>query len=192
MNITDKELVLKCQNNGDLKAFELLIKRHQDKVRSVIYKFISDPEELNDVSQESFIKAFKSIKTFKGNASISTWFCSIAVNTCKDRLRSKKIYSEKVINIDDQTIKEIPSNYYEAFEDSLILSEDQRLVFREIQSLPEEQKLAIILHDVEDFTYEDVAKLLQCPLGTVKSRLFNARKRLKEKLKPFITSLNLN
>lgn len=188
---TDKELITRCQNNKDLKAFEILIKRHQNKVRSVIYKFINNTEDLDDISQEAFIKAFRSINSFKGNSSISTWFCSIAINTCKDKLKSKKSYNQKVINIEDKRLNQISDNAVNTFEKNLSLTEDQKIVFTEIKKLPEEQKQAIILHDIEEYSYEDIAKIANCPVGTVKSRLFNARKKLKEKLKPLLTSITI-
>ena len=191
MEKTDKQLVEACKNNQDLKAFELLIKRHQHKVRSVVFKFLNNPDDLNDISQEVFIKAFKSIKSYRGEASFSTWLCRIAINTCKDNLKTKKVHAEKVVNINENTMKEIPEKYYNSLDRHISISEDQKMVFKEIKKLPFNQQLALVLHDIEDMTYEEIANLSECPIGTVKSRIFKARKTLKDKLKPLITSIQL-
>src|SRR3989339_1440270 len=112
MNKSDSELIKACQKNNDLKAFEILIKRHQDKVRAVVYKFINNSNELDDISQEVFIKAFKSIKSYRSEAQFSTWLYRIAINTCKDSIRSTKKKSEKVVSIDEMIINKVqdPSN----------------------------------------------------------------------------------
>lgn len=192
MQSPDKQLVEACQKNKDLKAFETLIKRHQNKVRSVIFKFLNTPDDLDDVSQEVFIKAFKSIQSYRYQASFSTWLCSIAINTCKDRLKSKKIHSEKVVNIDEHRFREIPEHPDKALERFITISEEQKIVFKEIKKLPLNQQTALILHDIEELSYEDIAKIAECPVGTVKSRLFNARKTLKYKLKSVISSITIN
>jgi RNA polymerase sigma-70 factor (ECF subfamily) len=191
MQISDHELIKRCQKKKDLKAFETLIKRHQNKVRAVIYKLTINTEDLDDISQETFIKAFRSINSFKGNASFSTWLCSIAINTCKDRLRSKNRQEQNIIHMQEERLKEIPDNNEDSPDRQLSLSEDKQLVFKEIQKLPDAQKIALILHDIESFSYEEIATISNCPVGTVKSRLFNARKTIKEKLKPIISSIHL-
>lgn len=191
MEKTDKQLVEACKRNNDLKAFESLIKRHQNKVRSIVFKFLNTPDDLDDISQEVFIKAFKAIKTYRGDSSFSTWLCRIAINTCKDRLRHRKNYSQKVVNIEDNTLKEIPDQFSNV-EKYVTINEEKRLVFKEIKKLPEAQQIALILHDIEDMTYEEISHVAECPVGTVKSRLFNARKTLKDKLKSVITSINIS
>lgn len=192
MEKTDHQLVSACQKHNDLKAFEQLIKRHQNKIRSVVYKFLNNAEDLDDISQEVFIKAFKSINSYRGDASFSTWLCKIAINTCKDKVKSQKSYSQKVISIDEERIKDIPENSSNCLDNLLTISEEQKLVFKEIKKLPTNQQLALILHDIEDLSYDEISKISDCPVGTVKSRLFNARKTLKEKLKSVITSINLH
>jgi len=187
MNKSDSELIKACQKNNDLKAFEILIKRHQDKVRAVVYKFINNSNELDDISQEVFIKAFKSIKSYRSEAKFSTWLYRIAINTCKDSIRSTMKKSEKVVSIDEMIINKVqdPSNI--DTEMLIDLKAEQKLVFKEIKRLPLKQQLAIILHDIEFLSYEEISRIADCPIGTVKSRLFSARKELKEKLKHHIS-----
>lgn len=192
MQKSEAQLIEACQIQGDLKAFEILIKQHQQMVRSIAYRFITNPEDLNDVSQEVFIKAFKSIKTYKGNSKFSTWLCKIAINCCKDKLKSKSRYQQKVINIDEHDFMEIAEKTHYSLDETVVASEEQKLVFKEIKNLPLNQRIALVLHDIEEMSYEEIAQVSNCPVGTVKSRIFNARKSLKEKLKTFITSIQLN
>lgn len=189
MELSDKDLVASCQKEKDLKAFEILIKRHQKKLRSVVFRFLRNTEDLDDVSQEVFIKAFKSIKSYRGNSSFSTWLCCIAVNTCKDKLKSQKNYNNKVINIDDKTFHQIPDNNSRSVERNFDMTEEQTLVHQVIKELPLSQQTAIILHDIEELTYEEISKISNCPIGTVKSRLFNARKYIKTKLLSLTSSI---
>ncbi|MGD9579975.1 MAG: RNA polymerase sigma factor [Vampirovibrionia bacterium] len=191
MTKSDAELIKACQKNNDLKAFETLIKRHQNKVRSVVYKFIKDTNDLDDISQEVFIKAFRSIKTYRSEAKFSTWLYRIAVNTCKDKLKSKHNKYNNVISIDEKIAEKIENTANDKTEDIIDLKADQKLVFKEIKNLPLKQQIVLILHDIEFLSYEEISKIANCPTGTVKSRLFNARKQLKEKLKPVISTIQL-
>ena len=186
MNKSDLELVNICKKNNDLKAFEILIKRHQCKVRSIIYRFLNNQEDLKDASQEVFIKAYKNLASFKGKSNFSTWLYQITVNTCKDKLRTKKLLENKFINITQEDLFEIPDN--KEIDTELNLEENKELIQKLIKSLPLEQQMTIVLHDIEEFSYEEISKILNCPLGTVKSRIFNARKALKEKFKPYLPS----
>jgi RNA polymerase sigma-70 factor (ECF subfamily) len=100
-------------------------------------------------------------------------------------------YSQQVVNIEDRKLKDIPDKYGNV-EKYVTISEEKRLVFKEIKKLPEAQQVVLILHDIEDMTYEEISQVASCPVGTVKSRLFNARKTLKEKLRSVITSINIS
>ena len=192
MKKTDKELVVACQKHNDLKAFEILIKRHQNKVRAIVFKFTNNPEDLNDISQEVFIKAFRSIKKYRGDASFSTWLYRITINTCKDTVKRQNIHSQKVVNIEDKSYKEIPDMKHNDITDNIRINKEQKLVLEEIKKLPESQRLALILHDIEELSYKEISHIANCPVGTVKSRLFNARKALKQKLKSLITTIQVN
>lgn len=186
--LAEKELIYKCQKYGDLKSFEILIKQNHPKIRSIIYKFMQNSNDLDDISQDVFIKAFKYIHQFKGSSGFSTWLCKIAINTCKDKLKARKIELNKVVNINEKALKELPCKQNDNIENKVNLSYEQKLVFEEINKLPEKQKIAILLHDIEEMTYEDIAVITETPLGTVKSRIFNARKTLKDKLKTILSS----
>lgn len=192
MQKTETELIQACQTQQDLKAFEILIKQNQKMVRSVIYKFITNPDDLNDVSQEVFIKAFKSIKTYKSQSKFSTWLCRIAINSCKDKLKSKSRHQQKVVNIDEHDFMEIAETTNYTLEETVSASQEQKIVFQEIKKLPLNQRMALVLHDIEDMSYEEIAKITNCPVGTVKSRIFNARKSLKNKLKNVLSSIQIS
>lgn len=182
MNFDENLLIKACQANNDLKSFERLVKIHQISVRAVIYKLIPNPDDLEDMIQDVFIKAYQNITKFKGESSFKTWLCSIAINLCKNKILLNNRHKDKIISIDDKEFDMIPDNTSFNPEKFARLKETERSVLKVVKELPYNQQIAVILHDVEDFSYEDISKICNCPVGTVKSRLFNARKALKDKL----------
>lgn len=182
MSFDEAILVKACQDKNDLKSFEILIKMNQQTVRSVIYKLIPNPDEIDDIIQDVFIKAYKNIKMFKCESRFKTWLCSIAINICKNRIVLSTRKQKKIVSIDDKEFDKIPDNSIFNPEKYARLKETEKIILKTIKELPYNQQIAVILHDVEDFSYEDIAKICNCPVGTVKSRLFNARKALKDKL----------
>jgi RNA polymerase sigma-70 factor (ECF subfamily) len=181
----DEDLVARSQN-GDIEAFEELISRYERKIYTAAYRIIGNYDDANDFAQEAFLRAFQSIGTFRGEASFLTWMCRIVTNICRDELRKRyrtPVDSlDKEVTLGESEIKKQlattdpgPEELYEKKE---LHEELQEL----INTLSPEFRLALILRDIQGFTYEEIAEQLECSLGTVKSRINRARTYLKEKL----------
>lgn len=172
----DLELVKLCQT-GDTTAFDRLVRRHQDRIYRLVYKMLGGSHESDDIAQDIFLKAYKSIKNFRCQSSFSTWLTQIAVNQCINHLKSRNRFLSfglfsKRHSVEPQDVAE--------------RNEKRERVYQAVNSLPLKQKTVIILHYFENYSCEEVAEILKCSVGTVKSRLFYARMELKEKLKPFL------
>ena len=184
--MTDNEIIVACQN-GDRDAFNLLMKKHQDKVFGMAYGMLSDYEDAKDASQEIFIKVYKSISSFKGQSAFTTWLYVICRNVCNDMLRKRQKGGKIVISLDggDDTeqnpLNEIKSDAASP-EEQIELSETQQAVRNAIYGLKQEYKEVLIYSDIHQLSYDEVAEILKCPVGTVKSRLNRARNALRKKL----------
>jgi len=184
----DKRLI-KLAKNGDVTAFEKLIEIYQSKVYNLAYKMFGNPEDASDLAQEALIKIFKNISTFKEESQFSTWIYRIAYNLYVDELRKRKKFD--VQSIDEQyedsneskiTIidnRPTPEQYVEN-------KEKAEIVHNAINKLSAEHKAAIILRDIDGHTYEEIAEIQNCSLGTVKSRINRARGQLKEILSEYL------
>jgi len=178
----EKDIIEKCKL-GDNNAFEILIKNYDKKVYNMIYRIMGNKEDALDLTQEVFIKVYKGISTFRGDSSFSTWLYRLATNTCFDENRKKK--NKKTHSLD----KPIETEYGEFKRDlrddtynpdeMLIKKEIQNLVQKAISMLPEEQRVMIVLRDIQGFTYKEISEILQCSMGTVKSRISRGRLALK-------------
>lgn len=177
----DDSLVKMIQNENDMYAFEILVKRYQDMIYNVCFRFMGHRQEAFDCSQETFIKVYENIKSFKHLSSFKTWLYRIAANTCKNHLLSRQFkIHQRTDYISEKT--EIESN----FDSPAVYFEKQRLqeiVQNAINKLPAEQKELIILRDIQQLPYQEIEKIVSLPQGTIKSRISRARKRLKELLK---------
>ncbi|NMB32796.1 MAG: sigma-70 family RNA polymerase sigma factor [Clostridium sp.] len=177
----EKNLIKKART-GDIKAFEELIKGCQSKVFNIAYRMVGNTDEAYEIAQEVFLKAYKSIKDFKGNSLFSTWLYRITTNTCLDELRKKK----KVISLDedikfgDASIKHQIRDDSPGPEDLIEKAETVKLVNEMIELLPEDYKSVIVLRDIQGFSYKEISQIIKCPIGTVKSRINRARQMLKE------------
>jgi RNA polymerase sigma-70 factor (ECF subfamily) len=167
------------------KEIEKIFHRYGGKIQSVIRQFIPVNEDINDVKQEVYIKTWKNFGKFKGESGIWSWIRVITVNTCKDHLKSNK-KKRLDISSDEEDTKEIPDNTVN-FEKKLAIKERQMFILDKINKLPKKQRDVIIFHDIEELTYEEISKKLNCPIGTIKSRLFNARQILKIELQELLT-----
>jgi RNA polymerase sigma-70 factor, ECF subfamily len=172
---------------SDRSAFDKLVLRHQDRVFNLCYRLLGDREEANDCAQEVFVKVYRSLKTFRGTASFSTWLCAIAVNTCRNRLRSKEHrFWRKVVRIDPTPEGERQPGVVELADPApsplaqLTQKEQERLLQEAINSLPQEARAVIVLRDVEGLSYEEITQITGYNPGTVKSKLARARQRLRE------------
>lgn len=185
--LTDQMLVEKVQN-GDQKAFNLLVIRYQHKVASLISRYVPQGD-VPDVSQEAFIKAYRAIGSFRGDSAFYTWLYRIAVNTAKNYLvaqgrrpPSNDLDASDVENFESpNALKEISNP------ENLMLSEElRRVVFHTIESLPEDLRVVITLRELDGLSYEEIAVIMDCPVGTVRSRIFRAREAIDNKVQPLI------
>lgn len=185
--LTDQVLVERVQK-GDKKAFNLLVIRYQNKVVSLVSRYVPQGD-VPDVAQESFIKAYRAIGSFRGESAFYTWLYRIAVNTAKNYLisqgRRPPSNDLDVVNAENfeasNALKEISNP------ENLMLSEElKKVVFRTIESLPEDLRLVITLRELDGLSYEEIALIMDCPVGTVRSRIFRAREAIDNKVQPLI------
>lgn len=182
---SDEELVTRSKN-GDIDAFEELVNRYERKIYTIAYRLIGNREDANDLAQEAFLKAFQGINNFREEASFQTWLCRITTNVCRDEIR-KRIrkpvdrLDEAIVLEEGEVARQVaiqepgPAELYEQKE----LSERiQKL----INSLSPDFRVALVLRDIQGYSYEEISEYLDCSLGTVKSRISRARNYLKEKL----------
>jgi len=184
----DLELVKQAQK-GDIKAFELLVQRYQQKVGGVISKLIKDYHEIQDITQDVFIKVYKALPNFRGDSAFYTWIYRIAINTAKNHLvaRGRRIQNSDIEPVEAESYSggferqnfDTPDAEYER-------QEIEKVVHESIASLPEDLKQAIVLREIDGLSYEEIAEKMQCPIGTVRSRIFRARDAVDNALKPLL------
>jgi len=185
----DRQLVERAQK-GDKQAFELLVSKYQRKLARLLARFIRDPAEVEDVAQEAFIKAYRALPSFRGDSAFYTWLYRIGINTAKNYLVAMGRRAP--------TATEFDSEEAEGFEDGehlrdintpesvLMSNEIARTVNDTMEQLPEELRNAITLREIEGLSYEDIATIMNCPIGTVRSRIFRACEAIAEKLRPLL------
>ena len=187
-NITDKEIIERVKN-GDKKSYDLLVVKYQQRVINLISRFVKNHSDALDVSQETFIKAYRALPNFRGESAFYTWLYRIAVNTAKNHLtvQSRKITKS---DYDVTDIEQIEGNMslteHTTPENLLVKDELQEIVLRTIENLPEDLKSAIMLREIEGLSYEEIANVMECPVGTVRSRIFRAREMIDNKIKPLL------
>ena len=184
----DQQLVERVQR-GDKRAFDLLVLKYQHKILGLIVGFVHDTQEAQDVAQEALIKAYRALGDFRGDSAFYTWLYRIAINTAKNHLvaRGRRPPDSDVSAEDaefyegDHALKDIESP-----ERSLLRDEIEATVHRTIQQLPEDLRTALTLREFEGLSYEDIANVMQCPVGTVRSRIFRAREAIDKALQPLL------
>ncbi len=184
----DQYLVERVQR-GDKKAFDILVRKYQHKLVNLIARYVYDPNEVMDVAQETFLKAYRAIPKFRGDSAFYTWLYRIGVNTAKNHLIAQGRRPPSVdIDADEATQYEGESDLkeYATPEGMLLKEEIEKTVFDTIESLPEDLRKAITLRALEGLSYEEIAEAMGCPVGTVRSRIFRAREAINEKLKPLL------
>ena len=185
--LTDPALVERVQQ-GDKKAFNLLVSRYQNKVAGLLTRYIS-PNDIPDVVQESFIKAYRSIGSFRGDSAFYTWLYRIAVNTAKNYLtaQGRRPPSEDILAEDAESY-DVGTNLrvVDTPENEMLSNELKNIVFDTIKGLQEDLRTAITLREIEGLSYEEIAEIMDCPVGTVRSRIFRAREIIESKVKPLL------
>lgn len=183
------EQLIEAVKNGDSRAFDMLVMRYQTRVCKIISRFIKDQQEIMDVCQEVFIKTYKALYKFRADSSFYTWLYRIVINTCKNYLIEKghrlpeitfeivdmEKYSGKNGRSEDNTPETI-----------MMRDEVENLVFDVIEELPEELRVTILLREMDGCSYDEIADIMHCPIGTVRSRIFRARAVIDKAVQPFI------
>ena len=183
------QLLVERVQQGDKRAFDLLINKYQHRIVSLVGRYVSDPAEALDVAQESFIKAYRAIDRFRGDSAFYTWLYRIAINTAKNWLVARKRRPPSTdIDAADAEQYDIDSRLKEQGtpENELLREEIKSTVFEAIAGLPDDLRTAIMLRELEGMSYEDIAVTMDCPIGTVRSRIFRAREAIDEKLRPLM------
>ena len=184
----DLELVKRVQA-GDNSAFDLLVRKYQHRIGAVVYRFVPDHAESQDVTQEAFIRAYRAMGNFRGDSQFYTWLYRIAVNTAKNHLvATKRRPPTADIAADDA---EHPAGAgrlhdHDTPEHQLLRQEIERSVSDTVAGLPEDLRQAITLREVDGRSYEEIAQMMQCPIGTVRSRIFRAREAIDRQLRPLM------
>jgi RNA polymerase sigma-70 factor, ECF subfamily len=192
--VVDQELVERAQA-GDKRAFDLLVLKYQRKVQRLVARFVRDSGEIDDVTQEAFIKAYRALPSFRGDAAFYTWIYRIAINCAKNYLASpgRRIVPMSALESDDDD-----GGGMESFERNTGLQDAStpdaeyaskqiaETVNRAMAALPEDLRTAVTLREIEGLSYEEIAEAMDCPIGTVRSRIFRAREAIASELRPLL------
>jgi len=183
------QLLVERVQKGDKKAFDLLISKYQHRIVSLVTRYVSDPAEALDVAQEAFIKAYRAIGKFRGDSAFYTWLYRIAINTAKNWLVAQK-RRPPLSDIDaaDAEQYDIESRLKDRAtpENEMLREEIKTTIYDTIAKLPEDLRTAIMLREMEGMSYEEIATTMECPIGTVRSRIFRAREAIDEQLRPLV------
>ena len=185
----DQILVVRAQQ-GDKKAFGLLVEKYHRKLGRLLGRMIRDQAEVEDVVQESFIKAYRALPNFRGDSAFYTWLYRIGINTAKNYLVSQGRRPQVMQEVEIEDVENFDSGYEmrttDTPETALMTKQIAQTVNDTVANLPEELRTAITLREIEGLSYEEIATLMQCPIGTVRSRIFRARETISEKLRPLV------
>lgn len=189
----DEELVRRVQR-GDVAAFDLLVRKYQHRIAALIGRYVSDWSEVQDVAQETFIRAYRAIGNFRGDAQFYTWLHRIAVNTAKNHLVAHN-RRPPTDDIDIEDAEQFDSGIRlrdsDTPERELMRQQLEQTVVRAVEALPEELRVAINLREVDGLSYEEIAERMGCPIGTVRSRIFRARDAIDRELRPLMDNERL-
>lgn len=183
MEYEDSQIVEKCLQ-GDRSAFGIIVERYKKQIYSVAYSMTHNHSDADDLSQDTFIKAFENLRKFKLGTNFRSWLYRIAVNLCIDNLRHKKRFPEN--NLDDQE-KMLPNQDPDP-QIQIESSELMKSIMAAVNSLPEKQRIVVILSEIEGLKLKDIAETIKCPESTIRCRLHYARKKLQEKLRDYMNS----
>ena len=187
----DLELVQRVQR-GERVAFDLLVNKYQHRIAHLVARYVRDPTEVEDVAQEAFIKAYRGLANFRGESAFYTWLYRIAINTAKNHLVAAGR------RVPDQGVDASEAEQYDdgallrdtdTPERQLITGEIERAVYRTIESLPPELREAVTLREMEGLSYGEIAAVMDCPIGTVRSRIFRAREAIDQAIRPLLDEM---
>jgi len=185
---SDLELVRRAQR-GERGAFDLLVLRYQHKVVKLVARLLRDPTEAEDVAQEAFVKAYRALASFRGDSAFYTWLYRIAVNTARNAMASRQrrpLDYEADLSETEQSAVASRMSHSDTPEATALSDEIHATVNRAVADLPEDLRTAIILREIEGLSYEEIAAAMDCPVGTVRSRIFRAREAIDRNLKPLL------
>ena len=185
----DFQLIQRIQN-GEQQAFTLLVRKYQNRVANILTRYVRSSGDIADVTQEVFIKVHKSLPSFRGDSAFYTWLYRIGVNTAKNHLVSLGRRPKAMDNLEIEDIENFEDGHemrnLETPENSMMTKEIVVMVNQTIEMLPDDLRQAITLREMDGLSYDEIAAIMECPIGTVRSRIFRAREAISEKLKPLI------
>jgi len=184
----DQLLVQRVQK-GDKTAFDLLVLKYQHRVLKLVSRFVNDAAEAQDVAQDAFLKAYRALPSFRGDSAFYTWLYRIAINTAKNALvsnRRRPVDFDLDLQDPDQYDRHAKLKDVDTPEGVLLTEEIRAVVERAMEQLPEDLRTAIVLREIEGLSYEEIAEAMDCPVGTVRSRIFRAREAIDKRLQPLL------
>ncbi|WP_263078782.1 RNA polymerase sigma factor RpoE [Endozoicomonas sp. Mp262] len=187
-NQADQQLIERVQK-GDKRAFDMLVVKYQHRILGLIGSYVHDFQEVQDVAQEAFIKAYRALDKFRGDSSFYTWLYRIAVNTAKNHLVSKgRKPPESDIDVHDSDFLESASSLrvVDSPEHNLYRDEIEQVIHGAIRKLPDELRTAVMLREFDGLSYDEIAEVMECPVGTVRSRIFRAREAIDREVEPLL------
>jgi RNA polymerase sigma-70 factor (ECF subfamily) len=181
---TDQKLVQRAQR-GDLRAFDLLVLKYQGRISALVSRYLSDSGDVEDVTQEAFIKAYRALERFRGDSAFYTWLYRIAANAAKNHLVAKGLRPRSDASIEDaEAFDEFGLNSDSGSPEAIAMGDELvGVVDAAMRALPEELRAALTLRELEGLSYDDIAEVLGCPVGTVRSRIFRAREAIDERVR---------
>jgi len=188
-NKADDQILVERAQNGDKRAFDLLVLKYQHKIAKLIMRYVRDPSEALDVSQEAFIKTYRALPKFRGDSAFYTWLYRIAINTAKNHLVAmKRRPVDFEVDLQDPDSYDMNARLQDTdTPDRIAQREELRETVEDaIAALPDELREAIILREIEGLSYEEIARAMDCPVGTVRSRIFRAREAIEGRIGPLI------
>jgi len=186
--VTDKQLIERVKN-GEKAAYDLLVLKYQQRIINLVSRFVRNHSDALDVTQEAFIKAYRALPNFRGDSAFYTWLYRIAVNTAKNHLavQSRRPRGNDYDISEIEQFEGSSALKEQATPENLLLKDElQATVLKAIDELPEDLKTAIMLREVEGLSYEEIASVMECPIGTVRSRIFRAREAIDNEMKPLL------
>ena len=178
MRTSDEDLMRRCRE-GDMSAFELIVLRYKDAIFNLIYHFLADYHRAQDISQDTFLRVLRNVDRYKPRNSFKPWLYRIAVNLCKNELRNRSRRRALSLNDPELDIESLIGDCYTAPDEAYEKEEMRELIKNALESLPEDQRMAIVLREYQDLSYGEIATALNCSLGAVKSKIHRARQNIK-------------